>query len=91
MHLLIVPWGCQIHFLVEAFNGATKIANTPIPFAYIQILRTFLALIVYTLPFSLSETLAGAAIWATPVPRVWSSLAAHASPRRLCASACHKH
>ncbi len=49
--------------LVEALAGCERILRTPVPFAYAQHIKTFVALFCFTAPFTMSEALG----WLTPV------------------------
>jgi putative membrane protein len=49
--------------LVESLAGCERILRTPVPFAYAQHIKTFVALFVFTAPFTMSEAMG----WLTPV------------------------
>lgn len=48
--------------LVDALGGCQRIANTPIPFAYAQHIKTFVLLFCFTAPFAMVDTMR----WLTP-------------------------
>jgi putative membrane protein len=45
--------------LIGALGGCERIRRTPVPFAYAQHIKVFLALFCYTVPFAMVETLEG--------------------------------
>jgi ion channel-forming bestrophin family protein len=47
---------------VDSFGAAERIMKTPVPFAYAQHIKTFLALFCFTLPFAIVDAMG----WATP-------------------------
>lgn len=49
--------------LVESLAGCERILRTPVPFAYAQHIKTFVALFVFTAPFTMSEAMG----WLTPL------------------------
>lgn len=49
--------------LIDAWGGAERIMKTPVPFAYAQHIKTFLALFCFTVPFALVDAMR----WYTPI------------------------
>jgi putative membrane protein len=49
--------------LVDLWGGAERIMRTPVPFAYAQHIKAFLALFCYTAPFAMVESMR----WYTPI------------------------
>lgn len=45
--------------MIGALGGCERIRRTPVPFAYAQHIKVFLALFCYTVPFAMVETLEG--------------------------------
>jgi putative membrane protein len=53
----------HLSFIAECLAGAERILTTPIPFAYAQHIKAFLALFCLTAPFAMVQTMG----WATPI------------------------
>jgi ion channel-forming bestrophin family protein len=49
----------NLRILVAALGGCERIRRTPIPFAYAQHIKVFLALFCYTVPFAMADALQG--------------------------------
>jgi putative membrane protein len=49
--------------LIEALTGCERILRTPVPFAYAQHIKTFVALFCFTAPFTMSDAMG----WLTPI------------------------
>jgi putative membrane protein len=47
----------NLSLLIQALGGCERIRRTPIPFAYAQHIKVFLALFCYTVPFAMADSL----------------------------------
>jgi ion channel-forming bestrophin family protein len=53
----------NVSLLIDSWGGAERILRTPIPFAYAQHIRVFVALFCFTAPFALVDAMQ----WVTPI------------------------